>query len=363
MTPGGHFLTTTPLTPIRTKTAVKPTTLQHDITLPGFYVAQILDIVAGYGVDTAQWAADLGLQTAEEGQDSVTMPWETFCRTVLEAESFCQDRAVGLTVGQRLAVNTHGILGFAAMNSSSIRQVVELVAKFIPLRTDLISVRGESHHDRYHIVFLEKRELGDIRRSVMEAIVLAIKNILDFIAMGERLNLEIALPYAEHNYADFLRATFHIPVKFDQDWVGISLPLVVVDRPLKMANNASFREAIKICQQELEALENQDSLATQIQQLLLSGSHQFPSLEVTAKRFYMTPRTLHRRLQEEGTSYKLLVEDVRHRVAIQHLKKGDLTIQQIAYALGYSEVANFRRAFKRWQGVPPSEYMAAIKKN
>lgn len=291
------------------------------------------------------------------------MPWQVFCRTVLEAESFSQNSAVGLTVGQRLAVNTHGILGFAAMNSSSIRQVVELVSEFIPLRTDLITIAGEVHNDRYHIVFLEKRELGDIRRSVMEAIVLAIKNILDFIAMGEKLNLAIALPYAEHHYADFLRATFNTPVDFGQDWVGISLPVEVVDRPLKMANNTSFREAIKICQQELEQREIQGSLAAQIQQLLLSGNQQFPSLEVTAKRFYMTPRTLHRRLQEEGTSYKLLVEDVRHRMAIQHLKNGDLTIQKIAYALGYSEVANFRRAFKRWQGMPPSEYIESLKQN
>ena len=334
---------------------------QSDITLPGFYVAQILDVVASFGVDTGLWASELGLEPIAEDLDSVTMPWDVFYRMVQQAEGYSGDTALGLKVGQRLAVNTHGILGFAAMNSGSIRQVVDLVARFIPLRTDLITVVGEVHQQHYRIVFEEKRELDDIRRSVLEAIVLAIKNILDFIAMGEKLSLEVALPYPAHRYSDFLRSMFNTPVNFSQDWVGISLPLEVVDRPLKMANNASFREAIKICQQELEQLENQDSLATQIQQLLLSGSQQFPTLETTARCFHMTPRTLHRRLQEEGTSYKFLVEDVRHRLALQHFKKGDLTIQQVAYALGYSDVANFRRAFKRWQGVPPSEYIESLK--
>lgn len=335
-------------------------TPQSDITLPGFYVAQVLEVVAGLGVDTVQWATDLGLEPISEDLDSVTMPWQVFYRLVQQAERYTSDTALGLKVGQRLAVNTHGILGFAAMNSGSIRQVVELVAKFIPLRTDLIAIGYDSDDERYRILFLEQRELGDIRRSVLEAIVLTIKNILDFICMGDDPQTQIALPYPEHDYADFLRSMFNTRVDFDQDWVGISVPVEVVDRPLKMANNASFREATKVCQQELEQLENQDSLATQIQQLLLSGSQQFPTLETTARCFHMTPRTLHRRLQEEGTRYQSLVENVRHRLAIQHLKKGDLTIQQIAYALGYSEVANFRRAFKRWQGVPPSEYIQQL---
>ena len=360
MTLGGHFLTSAKITKTSAPLIAPLTTSQSDITLPGFYVAQILDVVGGFGVDSAQWAADLGLEPISEELDSVTMPWDVFYRMVQQAEAFGGDSALGLMVGQRLAVNTHGILGFAAMNSGSIRQVVELVAKFIPLRTDLIAIGYDSDGERYRILFLEQRELGNIRSSVLEAIVLTIKNILDFICMGDNPKPQVALPYAEHHYAGFLRSMFKTQVDFDQDWAGISVPREVVDRPLKMANNASFRDAIKICQQELEQLENQDSLATQIQQLLLSGNHQFPTLEVTARCFHMTPRTLHRRLQEEGTSYKFLVEDVRHRLAIQHLKKGDLTIQQIAYALGYSEVANFRRAFKRWQGIPPSEYLQQL---
>ncbi len=50
--------------------------------------------------------------------------------------------------------------------------------------------------------------------------------------------------------------------------------------------------------------------------------------------------------------------DVRRMLAVEHLKSGYLTTQEIAYTLGYTDLANSRRAFKRWQGVPPSAYRA-----
>ena len=58
----------------------------------------------------------------------------------------------------------------------------------------------------------------------------------------------------------------------------------------------------------------------------------------------------------EDTSYKELLDDVRHLLAKRYLDNKQLSIQEIAFTLGYSDIANFRRAFKRWQGMAPSEY-------
>jgi AraC-like DNA-binding protein len=91
---------------------------------------------------------------------------------------------------------------------------------------------------------------------------------------------------------------------------------------------------------------------------MLEKQNGFPSLNVTARLCHMTPRTLHRRLIDEGSAFKEILEDVRHMLAVEHLKSGHLTIQEIAYTLGYTDLANFRRAFKRWEGVPPSAYRA-----
>jgi AraC-like DNA-binding protein len=59
---------------------------------------------------------------------------------------------------------------------------------------------------------------------------------------------------------------------------------------------------------------------------------------------------------DEGTSFKAILEEVRHMLAMRYLQSGKLSIQEIAFTLGYSDLANFRRAFKRWEKIAPSEY-------
>lgn len=126
-----------------------------------------------------------------------------------------------------------------------------------------------------------------------------------------------------------------------------------------MADASTFSEAAAICQRELDKLQKNTSLAARVRRVMLEKQNGFPSLQVTARLFHMTPRTLHRRLQDEGTSYKDILENVRHMLALEHLKGSGMSVQEIAYTLGYTDMANFRRAFKRWEGVAPSDYRDA----
>lgn len=87
---------------------------------------------------------------------------------------------------------------------------------------------------------------------------------------------------------------------------------------------------------------------------MLEKQSGFPSLTVMARLLHVTPRTLHRRLLQEQTSYKDIIEDVRHTLAVEYLKSSHLSVQEISYLLGYSDMANFRRTFKRWENVAPS---------
>lgn len=75
-----------------------------------------------------------------------------------------------------------------------------------------------------------------------------------------------------------------------------------------------------------------------------------------AGRLNMSARTLHRRLAEEGTSFRDVVAGVRRVLAERHLRERKLGIAEIAFLLGFSEASAFHRAFKRWTGSPPDAY-------
>lgn len=81
-----------------------------------------------------------------------------------------------------------------------------------------------------------------------------------------------------------------------------------------------------------------------------------PTLEQIAPRLHMSPRTLHRRLDDEGTSFRKILSEVRRELASRHLMERRLAIGEIAFLLGFSEPSAFHRAFKRWTGHAPLIY-------
>lgn len=329
-----------------------------NISLPGAYFRLIVEIVTQRGIEPSQWLPALGLDEAMLEQEQLALEWETFYQFILTGNQIAKDPLLGFVTGERLIVNTHGILGYAAISATSLREVIQLFQRFMPLRTDLVTVEYTESGSEFRVILKENRNLDQIRHHITETIILALKNVLDFVTMGNSGVAYVAFPFAvDESYKVHARHYLRSEVRYEQNWTGFVLPIEVVDKPLNMANPSSYQEAIRICETELEKLVHHTSLGGKVRRLMLESYANFPSLEATAQRFYMTPRTLHRRLQEEGQSYKQILEEVRHSLAIKYLQGGQMNIQEIAFALGYSDIANFRRAFKRWEGVAPSQFV------
>ncbi len=330
-----------------------------EFSLSVFYLRQIAEQIRSIGGDVEHWLAHSQLDEAQLADSSLQIPYAELRLLIGAALSSTKEPALGLLVGERLVANTHGILGYAAINSASLRQAVQLLAHYLRVRTSLVLLSHEIHGDQFRLVFIEPVPLGEIRRPVLEAVILTIKNLLDHIAMGSCNVSEVAFPFDAPDYAALAQDLFKCELRYGQAWAGIALPLNSIDLPLKMADPASFQDAVQICQRELDKLLKNESLSTQLRRIMLEKQGGFPSLNVMARLLHLTPRTLHRRLLQEQTSYKEIIEDVRHTLALEYLKSGQLSIQEIAYMLGYSDIANFRRAFKRWEQLAPSLYRIA----
>jgi AraC-like DNA-binding protein len=328
-------------------------------TLPAQYIRRIADQIRSMGGDVGRWLAQSELSEDRLDDPSLAIGYPTFERLVLDALTVSGEPALGLLVGERLLANSHGVLGYAAMSSGTIRQALDLVERYASLRLSLIAVAHTVHPGEVRVRFDETRPLGDMERPILEAVSLSVKNVLDAMSMGACQVRMIAFRFEKPAYAALARDLFRCEVRYGQTWSGAVLPQEVLDVPLKMADPDAFREAALICERELDKLRADESMADKVRRLLLERRNGFPSLQIAARLFRMTPRTLHRRLVEEGTSFHALLEEVRHTLAVEHMKSGRFTIEEVAYILGYSDLANFRRAFKRWESVPPSAYRAA----
>jgi AraC-like DNA-binding protein len=327
-----------------------------EFSLSVFYLRQIAEQIRSIGGDVEHWLAHSQFDEAQLADSSLQIPYAELHLLIGAALSSTKEPALGLLVGERLVANTHGILGYAAINSATLRQAVELLEQYLRVRTSLVLLNHEIHGDQFRLVFIEPAPLGEIRRPVLEAVILTIKNLLDHIAMGSCNVSEVAFPFEAPDYAALAQDLFKCELHYGQAWAGIALPLNCIDQPLKMADPASFQDAVQICQRELYKLLKNEALGAQVRRIMLEKQSGFPSLKVMARLLHLTPRTLHRRLLQEQTSYKEIIEDVRHVLAVEYLKSGHLSIQEMSYLLGYSDMANFRRAFKRWENMAPSMY-------
>lgn len=331
-----------------------------EFALPVQYIRQIAEQVRR--MDVALPASFTRHKWHEIAADDTahTLSFADFQQLIQDAMAATGEPAFGLLVGERLLVNSHGILGYAAMNSATIGQTMDLLQNYMQIRTQLVSARREAAGDEVRFMFEEGIALGAVRRPVLEAVVLTIKNLFDYITCGASQIRYVSFAFPAPGYEDLARDVFQCEVRYSARWTGFAFAGNVVDAPLAMANPTTLRETMQICQRELEKIAHQQTWRMKVRRILLEERNGFPSLNVAARMFNLTPRTLHRRLLEEGSSYSEVVDEVRHMLALEHLKTGMLSLQEIGYALGYTDQSNFRRAFKRWEGMAPSEFQQRL---
>jgi AraC-like DNA-binding protein len=97
-------------------------------------------------------------------------------------------------------------------------------------------------------------------------------------------------------------------------------------------------------------------LVDDIKLILKTSLSDHPNFDMVASAFNISGRTLRRQLSEAGTSFQKLLDNQRRQFAIERLQNTDMSTEDIAEALGFSDVANFRHAFKKWVGLSPAVY-------
>lgn len=110
-------------------------------------------------------------------------------------------------------------------------------------------------------------------------------------------------------------------------------------------------------EEQLREHKEEDSFVALVRRAIqdrLTG--QRPSMDVISEAIHMSPRTLQRRLQEAGSSFQRVLDEARHSMARYYLSNSVLELNEAAYLLGFEDPNSFGRAFRNWEGMPPSDW-------
>lgn len=323
--------------------------------IPLHYIVQIKHYLAEQGIDAKTWLAQVKLSEQDVIEDQVMLTYQDYEKLILSAIKLTQREDLGLMIGSRLSINTHGVLGFALLNCTSIRAVLGLIDRYVATRTPLLKVTILETAGEIVISLQESYNIELIRRCFFDVMMVSIQNVLHAVLPSSTLLKRVELPYGAPDYREVYSQILKCEVCFDQLQARAILGKDSIDLPLVHADEHSLHQARMLCEKELQRVVSGVTYAEKVTHLLLNSREHFLNLQQVSAALHMTPRTLHRRLALESSNYKVLLEQVRAQLAQRYLKDGQQSIKQVAYNLGYSDVANFRRAFKRWYGASPQD--------
>lgn len=268
---------------------------------------------------------------------------------------------LGLDVARQIRPATFHALGYALLASGNLQEMFERLARYFKVVTDAGELRFTRDRGVGKLSLLGDASLitPDVAPAVwcvLDAFMLAVVGGCRLMhGSGFRvLELRLQRPVPEQRLA--LEAGFQLVPVYGCDDNALLVDEATLLRPLAQGNAELARWNDEAAGQYLARLGGDDILS-RLQRLLqerLPGGD--PSQEDLAACLAMTPRTLQRKLAEAGTTYRALLNDTRHMLALAYLRAGRDSISEIAYLLGFAEVSAFTRAFKRWTGVAPSAW-------
>jgi AraC-like DNA-binding protein len=270
-------------------------------------------------------------------------------------------------IGLQLHVSTHGPLGFAALSAPTLGAALEVMAAYYPVRITTLSANLERRGQR--LCFNMRDETGDIRyaRLTMEPTLRVIETLVETIVghpVGDYVKIYFSWPAPD--YLDVLEDTYGAPCAFDAAATSLSIPASWAHIPSPLHDERGFRANIARCREIIARLTPKSDTVAGVRNILVShferaragetGGQAPPSLEALATQLHTTPRTLIRRLKRQGSSYRSLLEEARIDCAGALLQQAQLTVAEVGARVGYSDPANFGRAFRRVTGVTPAAW-------
>lgn len=310
-------------------------------------------------LDVEAFWATFGLNADMLEEPSRRIPIGDYQKMLLQAGELAKDPDAALHIGECIKPGQYGVLGYSVMSCKTAQQAFDRHMRY----ENLVSDRSIS---TYHFEDKQVRlswDTGDlpVDRAMAE------ENIASWITFtrwvtGQSLSPSvIKFTHPEPEDLTEYRRIFGCELLFAQEMVEVIFPNSYMDMPI-IQHDPVMREMMDAyADRLLNELSQCDEFIAQIRQLMIEAMAEGGvSLDLIAEQMSLTPRTLQRRLSEQGENFKSLLDKVRKELALTYINQPFIDLAELAYLLGFSDQTAFQRAFKKWTGSSPGKYRKGL---
>ena len=327
-------------------------TLNQRVFAP-YKIATVVDTVAARGISAEAVLDRTGLTPAEV-RDPHTMTsigqYLTACENIVRAGARFSD---AFAIGSRLHLSAYGMYGYALMCSPTMREFFDFAVRYQPLATPTLRLGWRAEGDKAIWEFREiYREVmsADLRKFlVRQQMKMTFTHIRD-TAGADNLPVRALFDVPEDDQSAEDQRELSCPCFYGQGAHELHYPIGILDQIPELGNRLTRAMLEETCDRLIGQSTKASGLAGEVYQLLLLAPNRFPSMDAIADRLGLQERTLRRRLTAEGTSYADIVDDVRRKLALEYLQTTRMSVDDVAWKVGFSDSANLRRAIRRWTG-------------
>lgn len=330
-------------------------------SFPPYLVGELALLLRESGIDTSRWLAGLGIEGDEVFLPTTRLSYSQIRHFVAKAIAATGDDALGLRVGLRQNVRSLGALGLVLATSSTIQQMIDISIPIYPEAGALVDLKvviaAKDFSLHVEPLFGEDDIFPFLVEEFLAANLCVVRDIVGARFGYKRIEFSYPRPRAMEAY----QRTFACPLKFqapacraviDSEWLGMKIPGA---NPIAFHQAASALEAFRAANR----VDHRDEVEVAVERVLLRNIHGGVSMQDVADVLHVSTRTLRRRLDERGTTFRAIADRVYRGVARDLMLDGEYSIAEVGEQLGFSDVRSFRRAFEQWYGISPAKWLKA----
>jgi AraC-like DNA-binding protein len=310
------------------------------------------------GQDPVALAARFGVAPAELADPDGRVGAATMRRIWIELPDLIGEPDFGLVVARRAeAAGALQIVGYLARAAATVGAALQLALRYQRLVQDGATASWRESGDTVTVGFDDRDPRYRLPRHAVEFGVAAALALARGATGRDLAPHRLAFRHARPADDAEARRTFRCPIDY-----GAAANRVELRRAdLARTHHTADPHLVALLERHARALETElpagDTVTARVRRAL---DHRLAagdtSLAAIARALGASPRTVQRRLRDEGTTHQRVLDELRHQLALRHLDARALTVQEIAFVLGFSDLSAFHHAFKRWTGTSPSAY-------